>query len=271
VSDLPPRRLTYTEGNFRAWCEGRKTQTRRVATTINRVAEGHRGVKIRRKDGVFYLTRWPMTWEYHIAPKRRWLERFEFRARYGPVGTPLYVAEPFRVVEGVEAGLVVDRIPNSIGGGLVRVEYAWSRRREWTGVPASHWDTPTAQPSDTFHSSRFFPRWAAHRWSRLEGVRVQFLRDISLDDCLAEGICSVCDHDGTVYPDSPYEPPLVCGGRGGIGCDRYVDLRDMFAEQMWDPINARRGYSWAGAGSEWPGYVWALTVAGPGEEAESDG
>ncbi len=235
VSDA--RRLTLTEGNFRAWCEGRKTQTRRVIRLPKWLTADDREDFFRalRKSPKGIVKRGPCDGIVH-----------RFRCPYGPVGTPLYVAEPFRVVEGVEAGLVVERIPSGIGGGLVRVEYAWSRRREWTGVPASHWDTPTAQPSEAFHSSRFFPRWAAHRWSWLEGVRVQFLRDIQGYDITAEGI-----------------------GTGGCA-DDYAEDHAKFV-RLWDSINARRGYSWAGAGSEWPGYVWALTVAGPGEEAESHG
>ncbi len=71
------------------------------------------------------------------------------------------------------------------------------------------------------------PRWASRITLEITEVRVERLQEITEDDAMAEGICVV---DNTM--DSMYSPP------------NYPDIhRDIFME-LWDSINAKRGYGW---------------------------
>lgn len=81
-------------------------------------------------------------------------------------------------------------------------------------------------------SARFMPRWAARLTLAITDVRVQRVQDIEPRDCEAEGI----RFDG--------QPPMT--GRG-------PELRRLFSE-LWDSLNAKRGYSW-----DSNCWVWALT------------
>ncbi len=71
--------------------------------------------------------------------------------------------------------------------------------------------------------SIFMPRWASRITLEVTGVRVEQVQDISEEDAIAEGI----DH-------------------------AYANTIGAFAD-LWDTINAKRGYSW-----ESNPYVWVI-------------
>jgi len=72
--------------------------------------------------------------------------------------------------------------------------------------------------------SIFMPRWASRIQLRITNVRVERVRDISVEDAYAEGV------------RNPFY------GRGTVGGDFSV-VNVMFPE-LWDSINAKRGHSW---------------------------
>ncbi len=76
------------------------------------------------------------------------------------------------------------------------------------------------------------PRWACRLTLRLLEVRVQRLQEITDGDIAAEGI--------------------EWGWNGTLGNKHGSPARDAFVS-VWDPLNARRGYSWQS--NPW---VWAL-------------
>ena len=68
-------------------------------------------------------------------------------------------------------------------------------------------------------SSRFMPREASRINLEIVRVRVERLQVITIEDILAEGI-----------------PPLACDEDGSEMYEAYADL--------WDEINAKRGFGW---------------------------
>lgn len=82
-------------------------------------------------------------------------------------------------------------------------------------------------------ASRYMPYWACRSWAELVAVRVEQVQSITPRDVVAEGV---------------YHAP------GEWGTDsEYQHLTSAFG-QLWDGINAARGYSWDS--NPW---VWVLT------------
>ena len=250
------RRLLLTEANYVAARERRKSQTRRVLIPPPTVGEGRRIA--------------------HIGPAlggapdefRTWLDRTDdgkgrceydynpevWHCPYGPPGTRLALTEAFRAVVTDYKGVLVGRRRDHAGNGLVPVEYRYDGKVEWRPLPDSHWDKPAAQPRATWLPALFMPLWAARCFTRSTAVRVEKLRDITEADAIDEGLRQ--NASGQWLPAYP----SVAGWLSPITA----------FESLWDSINTQRGYSWAGAGRDWPGFVWAITFEEPREEAESD-
>lgn len=54
--------------------------TKEERAFVRELAAEHRGVVVYRKAGAVMLRRWPMGWDYNLAPTRNsWLERFYIR------------------------------------------------------------------------------------------------------------------------------------------------------------------------------------------------
>lgn len=80
---------------------------------------------------------------------------------------------------------------------------------------------------DPFH----MPRWASRITLEITNIRVERLREITVEDIVAEGVQPV---SGKVY------------SRGcGVYVDEWID--------GWDKLNAKRGYSW-----ELNPWVWVI-------------
>ena len=136
------------------------------------------------------------------------VEPFIIRCPYGQVGDKLWVREAWqRRADGI-------------------IEY---RARSKGFVALSGW-----RPS--IHMFRKDSRFT----QTLTGVRAERLQDISLEDCLAEGI-------------SRY-----WYGSAIVASDEDLIRRYML---LWDSINAKRGYSW-----ESNPYVWCLSFLKYSEE-----
>jgi hypothetical protein len=76
-----------------------------------------------------------------------------------------------------------------------------------------------------WYPSIHMPRWASRITLEVIGVKVERVQDISEEDAKAEGICCSDCVPGVPAPD-------------------YCGCRSLFAN-LWDSINAKRGYGWA--------------------------
>ena len=97
----------------------------------------------------------------------------------------------------------------------------------------------------SWRSPIFMPRWASRIMLEVVNVRVERLQDISEEDCIAEGIRPFL-RSGLFQMKTMYEVP----GLVGTYADGQTDVRvchsavDGYSE-LWDSINAKRGYPWS--------------------------
>jgi len=91
------------------------------------------------------------------------------------------------------------------------------------------------------------PRWASRITLEITGVRVQRVQEISVADAMAEG------------------PPCCCNIEREHHRDCSWTDKEHF-RQLWDSINAKRGYGW-----DVNPWVWALTFKRTGCDARHPG
>ena len=72
--------------------------------------------------------------------------------------------------------------------------------------------------------SIYMPKWAVRIWLEVTAVRLERVRDISINDIKAEGV------------DNGKSNPAM-----GI---RYDNMQRIAFEELWDSINEKRGFSW---------------------------
>ena len=138
-------------------------------------------------------------------------------------------------------------------GDLLWVRETWATARQFNSVRPSQLDTDCslwyrANKSSVRHlgarqgrwrPSIHMPRWASRLTLEVTGVRVEQVQNISHEDALAEGVVAFTVSPGTApasYPITFYSPgPHDEGG--------YPQAREAF-ENLWDSINAKRGYGW---------------------------
>ena len=83
----------------------------------------------------------------------------------------------------------------------------------------------------------YMPRWASRILLEITAIRVQRVQGISEEDARAEG----CDFDDEPEPPPGFDESSRPTGRGEF-------------EDLWDRINAKRGFGW-----ESDPWVWAIT------------
>jgi len=97
-------------------------------------------------------------------------------------------------------------------------------------------DKPVSMVCDNikWRSPLFMPRWASRITLEITGIRVERLQEITEEDAIAEGMLP----EGTLLPN------LIHSADNPI---------EQFA-QLWDSLNAKRGYSW-----ESNCWVWCIS------------
>ncbi len=140
---------------------------------------------------------------------RGWLYKKGFPSPY-QVGDMLWVQECFLVSE-------------CDPGKTVSVHYRFDQWRHGIVIPETHLDKPTSKPTGKWHSGRFMPRWASRISLEVTEIRVEKLQDITEEDAISEGVGAV---------------PMIDIPRQATWSNR----QDF--SQLWDSLNAKRGYSW---------------------------
>ncbi len=203
--------------SVRGILEGRKTQTRRVIALDSFAPSDTPG----------YDWRWrARNLRWHEVTAARLLER---HCPYGQVGDRLWVRETWAPVyasyshEYPTEGYYFEWEPDMHGAlekDAPQLETYYRADGEGK-YPAEidggeiHWKP-----------SIFMPRWASRITLEIIGVKVERILDITLSDIRAEGI-----------------------SRLPIGLEERLGFAD-----LWDSINAKRGYGW-----DVNPWVWALT------------
>lgn len=97
---------------------------------------------------------------------------------------------------------------------------------EWQEAEFDDWEEVfDDRRRDRWRPSIHMPRWASRITLEVIGVRVERVQEITNEDAKAEGVT-----------DTPYPMKTYKGWADGVYTALFHDL--------WDSINAKRGYSW---------------------------
>lgn len=152
---------------------------------------------------------------------------------YGQPGDGLWVREAFHYGWSLDEVHVAPT--DATIGKWVRGDYDPTEDKVWYVADGN----PPEKPSEIYDKwdgrktpSIFMPRWASRIALEVKAVRVERVQDISDDEIRAEG----CETDEYLEFRENAE---MCAPLGST-----IDgLRDVFAE-LWDSINAKRGFGW---------------------------
>ncbi len=215
ATDVRERPILFSAPMVRAILDGQKTQTRRVVNLRNGMID-FVGSGLSR-DPADPSSDWnnPSCWGYEHFDQGWCLLKpdgpssHQIPCPYGQPGDRLWVRETWADLRGTGIGTAsaAYRAESLNADGR---ENADARRcREDYGVK--------------WRPSIHMPRWASRITLEITDIRVERVREISRDDVIAEGIC---ERDGL-----PIE-------------DCHAGWHEPFA-QLWDSINAKRGFPWA--------------------------
>jgi len=201
------RPILFSGEMVRAILDGRKTQTRRV-------------IKIPNITSAIYHEAPYSFWNFDTKPNKEnndIVVVHDIKCPYGVPGDTLWVKETFQIARVVEDDwFVPETIPLNNEDGYWSVGY-----RE---------ENPDIE--ENWRPSIFMPRWASRINLLVKDIRVERVREISDDDCRAEGV------RGDYYPEITQDEPRS---------------RRCYFMELWDSINAKRGH-----GFETNPWVWVV-------------
>ena len=199
---MKERPIIFSGEMVKALLDGRKTQTRRVIGVRNtlRTEDVHRN---HNDEITCVLSNFGEFWSLGLGWKVAGIDYSDaaiIRCPYGQVGQQLWVRETWCPVNDEQFG------------GEKWIDYRATPRYE-ASRPAGWENSPDDIAALKWRPSIFMPRWASRITLEITAVRVERVQDISVNDCLAEGLIDT----------------------GFLSTD-YAHL--------WDSINAKRGYPW---------------------------
>jgi hypothetical protein len=255
MSDQP---ILFKGEMVRAVLEGRKTQTRRIAWEF----DIHHKLRKSQKDI-------PVQWAGAVHPAREsgWVSWFpgdqkglaEFTKKqyakgiecpYGRVGDRLWCRETWRTFERPEDG--VDGILFRADNHFQPVENTRDAADQWV---IAH---DNGKHCDQWRPSIFMRRWMSRLTLEIVNVRVQRLQEISMEDCIAEGVqIPVTRQD---CPQGKARPLIRLTGKfppvqylPSEGDRTEADFYRAEFASLWNEINGKRA---AWESNPW---VWAIT------------
>jgi len=206
------KQILFRDEMVHAILFGRKTQTRRPITRLNKIGKIS---EFGRSDTIGY--------DWHCRDKHmRWHdlrnENLLCRCPYGLCGDNLLVREQWRTIKEY------DKLSPSELEEDVPVQYKTDGAMNYNAID---------KVFGRWRSSMYMPSWMSRITLDIIDVRVERLNDISGEDAIKEGI------DGCSYSCSTREP----GWKDYFGGERFIDPRESF-KSLWNSINKPRGHGW---------------------------
>ena len=212
---MKERPIIFSGEMVRAVLDGRKTQTRRVVKFRHHTAKllGQQFEHTQLKAAYPARVNGWVFWSNSFTDAEKiTTQQYEhgLPCPYGVSGDRLWVKENFYVQPWI---------------------WEWDHKLQPVHYAAS---SPKEQVEDyILKPSIFMPRWASRIMLEINGVRVERLQNMSLEDCTAEGVAQYTFAKG-VLSDNPPDPRW-----------KFIEL--------WNRINAKSGWSW-----ESNPWVWAI-------------
>ena len=203
---MKERPILFSGPMVRAILEGRKTQTRRVikpqAWRYSNDVSGQRQIYARSGPEDFGDPDKPI------------------RCPYGQPGDLLWVRETWAKIWECEPPDIED-LKESPDSFPWHIEYKANSDEKYPGDwPEDEGDNPDCAK---WQSSRFMFKKYARLWLRITNVRIERVREISIEDCKAEGVLCDCLENE--------DNRCLLGNKGHF-------------KILWDSLNAKRGYPW---------------------------
>ena len=215
------RPILFTGEMVRAILDGRKSQTRRVIKS-----QPTRGFNSVSREGEYWVFHSDKDNHYHI------------KAKY-EVGDRLWVRETWRCTGGGSLRNIIYKAEGDTAMSYCGVD---DGRTGILHVPEPHWAEWDRLVYKTdrgcnWRSPIHMYKWAARIWLEITRVSVERVQDIKRGDVLAEGV-------------------------GQIHIDKYLrhnfhpdDAHGLAFRELWDSINAKRGYGW-----DFNPWVWVVEL-----------
>jgi hypothetical protein len=220
--------ILFTGEMVRALLNGRKTQTRRVTKPqpnypgIDKfIYQTHpfapsalRGTPAEGKSNVPEIKTWlAVDWAGNICGELG-------KCPYGVPGDRLWVRETWAILAlrvSIDQAGISYRADGELSPDVVCYPRFLPKEKR---LQADRWFAKGRK----WHPSIFMPRWASRILLEITDIRAERLQDISIDDCIAEGVPQFSFARG-ILSESPPDPRW-----------KFIEL--------WDSINAKRGYPW---------------------------
>ncbi len=214
---MKERGILFTGWNVRRIQADQKTHTRRVCGDRVAHLDGPAGPLYTRKLG-------SAVWESGLCP---------WHCPYGKTGDRLWVRETFAIDNFQYLGALAGLPPSDPS----ELYFAADGEDLCAQVP----ECDCSGGVILWRPSIFMPRWASRLTLEITHVRLERVQDISEADAIAEG----CEMDDDGMPkEQPHE-----SGIGMVGWDSAIE----WYSDLWDSINAARGFSW-----ERNPWVWVI-------------
>jgi len=144
-------------------------------------------------------------------------------------------------VEGLSLQTIEWQKPEHYPGDRLWTRETWATEDRWDKLSpriipqhAHIWwraDYQSVCATGKWRPSIFMPRWASRITLEIVDVRVERVQDITLEDCVAEGI-----EEAVIMMVYPPTPERLREAAETIARDRFREL--------WDSINAKKGFGW---------------------------